>query len=99
MPASSGDRADVLEAGGIRGDADEVLHPRGTAQFASAGTRSSNASCLLTCTNLLHLDAHMEGGSEVLDELSEVYTLVGDVVEDGLVAIALILHVANLHVS
>ena len=41
----------------------------------------------------------MEGGSEVLDELSEVDALVGDVVEDGLLSVALVLHVANLHLQ
>ena len=41
----------------------------------------------------------MEGGGKVLDELPEVYTLVSDVVEDGLVAVALILHITNLHLQ
>ena len=41
----------------------------------------------------------MERGGQVLDELAEVHALVGDIVENGLVAIALILHVANLHVE
>ena len=41
----------------------------------------------------------MEGGGEVFDELAEVYPLVGDIVEDGLVAVALILHIAYLHLQ
>ena len=41
----------------------------------------------------------MEGLGQILDELAEVHTLVGDVIEDGLVSVALILHVADLHVE
>ena len=41
----------------------------------------------------------MEGGCQILDELAEVHALISDVVEDGLVAVALILHVADLHVQ
>ena len=41
----------------------------------------------------------MEGLSKHLDELAEVHTPVGNVVENGLAAIALILHVANLHLE
>ena len=41
----------------------------------------------------------MEGGGQILDELAEVHTLVGDVVEDGLVAVSLILHVADFHLQ
>ncbi len=90
---------DVLETGGGSADADEILHPGGAAELASAGACSSDASSFLSRTYLLHLDAHMEGGSEVLDELAEVDALVGDIVEDGLLTIALILDVANLHLQ
>ena len=41
----------------------------------------------------------MEGRSQILDQLAEVHTTVGDIIEDGLVAVALILHVADLHVQ
>ena len=41
----------------------------------------------------------MEGGGQVFDELTEVDALVGDVVEDGLLSVSLILHVANLHLQ
>ena len=41
----------------------------------------------------------MEGVSQNLDELSEVNALVGDIVEYRLVAVALILHVAYLHLQ
>ena len=41
----------------------------------------------------------MEGRSQVFDQLTEVHTLIGDVVEDGLIAVALILHVTDFHVQ
>ena len=41
----------------------------------------------------------MEGYCQVLNELTEIHTLISDIVEDGLVAITLVLHVANLHVE
>ena len=88
-----------MKACGVGGDADEVLHPCGAAQFASARSCSSNASGLLSGTNLFHLDAHVERVSQHLDELSEVHSFVGDIVEDGLVAVALIFHVTNLHLQ
>ena len=90
---------DILEAGGVGRHRNEVLHPRGAAQLAATGASAADASGLLTRANLLHLDAHVEGSCQVLDELAEVHALVGDVIEDGLLAVALILHVANLHVQ
>ena len=89
----------ILEACGVGAHADEVLHPCGAAQLASARASSAYAACFLPCANLLHLYSHMEGLGQHLYELPEVYPLVGNVVEDGLVAIALILHVANLHLQ
>ena len=41
----------------------------------------------------------MKGLCQHLDELAEVYALVGDVVEYGLVAVALIFHVTYLHLE
>ena len=41
----------------------------------------------------------MESLGQHLDELPEVDTLVGDVVEDGFVAVALILHIAYFHLQ
>ena len=41
----------------------------------------------------------MECLCQVLNQLAEVNALIGDVVEDGLVSITLILHVAYLHVQ
>ena len=41
----------------------------------------------------------MEGGCQVFNQLAEVHALVGDIIEDGLLAVALIFHVANLHLQ
>ena len=41
----------------------------------------------------------MECSRQVFDELSEVYPFVGNVIEDSLVAIALIFHVADFHLQ
>ena len=89
----------VLEACGVGAHAHEVLHPCGAAQLASAWSRPANAPGLLSRANLLHLDAHVEGLCQHFYELAEVNALVGYVVEYGLVAVALILHVANLHLQ
>lgn len=48
---------------------------------------------------MFHLDAYLECLGKYLDKLTEVYTLVGDVIEYGLVAVALVLNVAYLHVQ
>ena len=58
-----------------------------------------DATCLLASTDLLHLDAHVEGICEHTDELAEVHTSVSDVVEDRLVAITLIFDVPDLHIE
>ena len=79
--------------------ADKVLHPCGTAQLTSAGTCTADTASLLTGTNLFHLNANMESCCQVLDELTEVHTFVSDIVEDGLVAVTLVLYVANLHLQ
>ncbi len=90
---------DVLVACGIGAHADEVLHPGSAAEFSAARTGTTDAASLLSCTDLLHLDAYMEGIGKHLDELAEIDTLVSDIVEDGLVAVALIFHVADLHLQ
>ena len=90
---------DVLESGCAGAHADEVGHPSGAAELASARAYSAYAPCLLPGPDLLHLYPHSEAVGQDLDELAEVDTLIGYVVEDGLVAVALILHVAYLHVE
>ena len=41
----------------------------------------------------------MESSSQILDQLTEIHTFVGNIIEDGFVAVALILHITNLHVQ
>ena len=88
---------DVLIACGIGADAHKVLHPCSAAEFATTRTGTTDAACFLTGTNLLHLDAHVEGISKHLDELTEVNSLIGDIIEYSLVAITLILYVSDFH--
>ena len=90
---------DILHAGRTRRDAREARHPRRAAQLASAGAQSADASGLLAGADLLHLDADVEALGEDLDQLAEVDALVGDVVEDRLDLVALVLDVADLHVE
>ena len=90
---------DVLETGGAGRYTYKVCHPCGAAQLTAARTDSANASSFLTCTNLLHLYPHSEALGQHFDQLAEVHAFVGDVVEDGFVAVALIFHVANLHLK
>ena len=89
----------VLHARGSGRDARKARHPRRAAQFAAAGAQSADASGLLAGADLLHLDADVEPFGEDLDQFAEVHALVGDVVEDGLDLVALILHVADFHVQ
>ena len=90
---------DVLEACCCGGDAGEILHPCGAAEFASARSGAADASSFLSGTYLFHLDAHMESGCKVFDELAEIHAFVRNIVEYCLVAIALLLHVAYLHLQ
>ena len=90
---------DVLIAGGAGAYRNKVGHPARAAQRASAGADAAYASGFLAGSDLLHLDAHLEGVGKDLDELAEVHSLIGYVVEDGLVAVALIFDVADLHVE
>ena len=89
----------VLHARGSGRDARKARHPRRAAQFAAAGAQSADASSLLAGADLLHLDADVEPFGEDLDQFAEVHALVGDVVEDSLDLVALILHVADFHVQ
>ncbi len=90
---------DVLRPGGPGGDARKIGNPRRTAQLAAAGPDAADAPRLLPGTDLLHLDADMEPLGEDLDELAEIDALVGDVIEDGLDFVALVLDVADFHVE
>ena len=87
----------VLITGTSRTHAHKVLHPRGTTEFTSTGSKPSYATSLLSGTYLFHLYAYMKRLGKHLDELTEVHTSVGNVIEDGLVAVALIFHISYLH--
>ena len=89
----------VLEAGCVCTYTHKVFHPSGTTEFASARSCTTDASCFLSCSDLFHFDAHMESICQNLDELSEIDTLVGNIIEDSFVAVSLIFHIANLHLQ
>ena len=91
--------ADVLETCGSGVHTGKDLHPGGTAEFAAAGTDTSDASGFLAGADLLHLYADVKGFGKHLDEFAEVDTCIGNIVEYGLVAVALVFDVANLHVE
>ena len=90
---------EVLKTGGARGHGDEVGHPFRATQRAAAGAEATDAARFLTRADLFHLDAHLESLGQHLDELAEVNAFVGDIVEDGLVAVALIFDVADFHIE
>ncbi len=89
----------ILETCRAGGDRHEVCHPRRATQRASARAYTTYAAGFLTGTYLLHLDAHLECIGQYLDELTEVDSLVGNIIEYRLVAVALILDVADFHVE
>ena len=86
-------------AGGAGSHGDKVGHPAGAAQRPAARADTSDAPGFLTGTNLLHLDAHLERLGEHLDELTEVHSLIGDVIEYGFIAITLVLNVTDFHIE
>ncbi|GFI67219.1 hypothetical protein IMSAG192_00744 [Muribaculaceae bacterium] len=90
---------DVLESGGACSYAYEVGHPGGTAQGTSAWADSTDAAGFLTSSYLFHLDAYSECLGENLDEFAEIDTFVGNIVEYGLVSVALIFDIADFHVE
>ena len=69
----------------------------GAAEFAAANADAAYKPSFLTGAYLLHLDADTELLREHLDKLAEVHAAVGNVVEDGLGAVALKFHVTNFH--
>ena len=72
----------------------KIRHPCGAAQRTATRANATDASSLLACANLLHFHTNLKHFSQHLNQLAEIHTLIGNVVEDSLVAIALILHVA-----
>ena len=90
---------DVLKASGTGAHRHEVLHPGGTTEFTSTGSGTANTPCFLARANLFHLNTHMKGVCQHLDQLSEIHTLVGNIIEYGLVAVALIFHITDFHLQ
>ena len=90
---------DLLHTCGIGRNRRERRNPRRAAELATAGTQTADATCLLTRTDLFHLDANTELLGKNLDQLAEIDALVSDVVENSFDLIALILNVANLHIQ
>ena len=73
--------------------------PHWPASFAAADAQAADQAGFLPCPDLLHLHPDVELLGEILDQLTEVHAAVGDVVEDGLRAVALELHVPDLHLQ
>ena len=89
----------VLIAGCTRIHRHEIHLPGRAAQLTATRTDTAYTAGLLPCTDLLHLHADMEGLCQYSDQLAKVHALIGDIVENGLIAIALILHISDLHVQ
>ena len=90
---------DLLTAGRVGGHRNETRDPRRAAQLAAARPEPSDTASFLPGSDLLHLDTDTELLGENLDQFAEIDPFVGDIVENGLDLIALILHVADLHVE
>ncbi len=89
----------VLAAGRGGGDGFEVRYELGAAQGPAAYAQAADEPRLLAGADLLHLYPDVELFRKVLDELAEVHAFVCNVVEDGLGAVSLELHVADLHLE
>ena len=94
-----GVEGDLLHTGRVGRHAREVRDPRCATQLAAAGSDAADASRFLPGADLFHFDADVKPLGEDLDQLAEVHALVGDVVEDRLDLVALVLHVADLHIE
>src|SRR5690606_12134040 len=81
------------------GYGDEVRHPSTAAQLMSTGADTANAASFLTGSNLFHLNLDTKLGCQHFDQLPEVDTLIGNIIEYGFVAVTLILHIADLHLQ
>ena len=92
-------QGDILETGSTGSHRYKTRHPCCTAQGPATGSDAADATGFLTGSDLLHLDAYLEDVGKHLDELAEIHTFVGDIVENRLIAIALLLNVSNLHLK
>lgn len=87
----------MLQSCSTRADAGELCHPRGAAQLPSAGTCATDTSGFLTGADLFHLNTDAESFGIDLNQLAEIDTSIGYVVEDSLAAIALVFNIAYFH--
>ena len=78
---------------------DTKLESQLAQQADGARAYAPDSSGLLACAYLLHLHPDLERVGKYAYQLAEIHALVGDVIENGLGPVALILHVANLHVE
>ena len=92
-------KRDVLKTSGTRRHRHEIGHPRRATQRTAARADATDTSGLLTGTNLLHLNAYLEDVGQHLDELAEIDASVGDIIENRLIAVALILYIADFHIQ
>ena len=89
----------ILISGSARSHRHKVGHPTRATQRTAARTDTANSPCLLACANLFHFDANLKHIGKHLDELAEIDALIGNIIEYGLIAVTLILHVADFHVQ
>ena len=61
--------------------------------------RSAEVVKYVSNAYLAHLDTYSECIGQHLDKLSEIHSLVGDVVEDRLGLVTLVLHIPNFHIQ
>ena len=87
----------ILRTGGRCSDGLELRDIIGAAQLPAAYAQTTDEAGLLAGANLLHLHADVELFGKILDELTEVHAAIGNVIEDGLGAVALEFHVADFH--
>ena len=92
-----GIEAHILKASSCSAYTLEGTDESSTTKLATTRTKATNATSFLSHTNLSHLDANVEHLSQYLNELTEIDTTFGNVVEDGFIAIALILNITYLH--
>ncbi len=89
----------ILVACRRSGDGNKTRHPFAATHFASTGADTAYAACLLAGTDLLHLNLDPELAGQYFDQLAEIDPFISDIVKDGFVTVALILHVADLHLQ
>ncbi len=71
----------------------------GAAKLAPADSEASDQPRLLARTDLLHLNPDAEFLRKDLDQLTEIHTPVGDIIENRLGTVALELHIPDLHLE